>query len=62
MRPPASPVARWSLALAACVVVVLLSTRISRETTLWGIAASALLLAWLWDALTRPKPPSDPSS
>jgi hypothetical protein len=57
MRLPTSTLARWGLALAGCVVVVLVSTRISREMTLWGIAASALLLAWLWQVLTRPKPP-----
>jgi len=62
MRLPTSPIARWCLALTGCIVVVLISTRISREMTLWGIVASALLLAWLWDALTRPKPPGDPRS
>lgn len=57
MRLPTSPFARWSLALAACLAIVLVSTRISREMTLWGIVAGALLLAWLWQELTRPKPP-----
>ncbi len=48
----------WLLALAVCVAIVAVSTRISREMTLWGIAASALLLAWLWSTFSREKPPS----
>jgi cyanate permease len=62
---PDSPRARWLLALAACVVVVLISTRISREMTLWGIVASVLLLIWLWQALKHPPDsggPSDPET
>jgi hypothetical protein len=47
----------WLLVLAACIAVVLVSTRVSREMTLWGIAASALILAWLWMHLTRPPSP-----
>jgi hypothetical protein len=47
----------WLFALAVCLAIVLISTRISREMTLWGIAASALLLAWLWSTFSREKPP-----
>ena len=47
----------WVLALVVCLAIVLVSTRVSREMTLWGIAASALVLAWLWLQITRRKPP-----
>ncbi len=62
MRVSASPLVRWLLALAACVAVVLISTQISHEMTLWGAVASVLLLLWLWQALMHPKPPSDPEA
>jgi hypothetical protein len=48
----------WLLALCVCLLIVLISTRISREMTLWGIAASALILAWLWSRFSRPQAPN----
>jgi len=47
----------WFLVFVCCAAIVLVSTRISRETVLWGIAASALILAWLWSRLSRPDSP-----
>jgi hypothetical protein len=55
MPRSASLLGLWLLGLALCIVVVLISTRISREMTLWGIAASALLLAWFWLQITHAK-------
>jgi len=57
MPRTASLLRLWLLALVVCLAIVFLSTRISREMTLWGIAASALLLAWLWSTFSREKPP-----
>jgi hypothetical protein len=57
MNPISARLRVWLLALACCVAVVLVSTRVSRDMTLWGIAASALLLAWLWVHLSRPESP-----
>ena len=49
----------WLLALLACLIIIGISTRVSREMTLWGIAASALLLAWLWSHFSREQPPPE---
>jgi hypothetical protein len=46
----------WLLGLLASIVIIAISTRISRNMTLWGIAASALLLAWAWSHFTREPP------
>lgn len=58
MKPQSRNLLRWwLLALAACLVIIAISTRISREMTLWGIAASALVLAWIWSHFSREPPP-----
>jgi hypothetical protein len=55
MRRPASWIGLWALALLGCLAVVAVSTRFSREMTVWAIIASVLLLTWLWLQLSRPK-------
>jgi membrane protein implicated in regulation of membrane protease activity len=47
----------WLLVAAVCAAVVLISTRISGQMTLWGIVASVFLLLWLWSRLSRPNSP-----
>ena len=57
MPRTASLLRLWFLALAVCIAIVAVSTRVSREMTLWGIAASALMLAYLWSTFSREKRP-----
>jgi hypothetical protein len=46
----------WLLGFLVWLLVIAISTRISRQMTLWGIAAGALLLAWVWFHFTREPP------
>jgi hypothetical protein len=58
MRPRTRALLKiWLGALMVCAAIVIVSTQISRDMALWGIAASALLLAWLWSRFSRPEAP-----